>query len=209
MKTISKYFPNLTELQFNQLEILGQLLKEYNQKVNIISRKDIDNVFQHHILHSLSIIKWFDFKPSTSILDLGTGGGLPGLPIAILKPDCFFHLIDARRKKLEIVEEIVKQLNLSHVKITHIRAEDLKSKYQFIISRAVTNLPNLWQLSSLLINENNQQNSFPNGIVCLKGGNIAIELKNLPKGIYSEFHKITSKIMEPYFEDKYVVYVQK
>ncbi len=209
MKTIKKYFPNLTDNQLVQLETLGILLKEYNQKVNVISRKDIDNVYKHHILHSLSIIKWIDFKPSTTILDLGTGGGLPGLPIAILRPECYFHLIDARRKKLDIVQEIVNQLEIKNVKITHTRAEDLNTNYQFVISRAVTNLPDLWKLSIKLINETIQQNSYPNGLICLKGGNIAAEIKELTKGVYSEFHKITSKIKEPYFEDKYVVYVQK
>jgi len=209
MKTIKKYFPSLTDKNYLKLEELGQLLGEYNQKVNVISRKDIDNVFQHHILHSLTILKWFDFKPSTSILDLGTGGGLPGLPIAIIKSDCFFHLIDARRKKLEIVEEIVSHLKLKNVKITHTRSEDLQTKYHFVISRAVTNLPNLWQLSMNLINNKIHLNSYPNGLICLKGGNLQPEIKTLPKGIYIETNKITSKIKEPYFEDKYVVYVQK
>ena len=209
MKKIKKYFPKLTENECLQLEQLGRLLVEYNQKVNVISRKDIDNVYEHHILHSLTILKWFDFKPFTTILDLGTGGGLPGLPIAILKPKCTFHLIDARKKKLEIVEEIRSTLKLKNVKITHMRAEDLQSSYQFIISRAVTNLPNLWQLGNNLINTTVHRNSYPNGLICLKGGNLQAEIKSLPKGIYVETQKITSTIKEPYFEDKYVVYVQK
>lgn len=208
MKTIKKNFPSLTEQQFTQLESLGQLLKEYNQKVNMISRKDIDNVYEHHILHSLTIIKWFDFKPNTNILDLGTGGGLPGLPLAIIRPQCLFHLIDARRKKLEIVTEIVQQLKLENVKVTHIRAEEIKTKYEFIVSRAVTNLKDLWKLSSRLINDKIQKNSYPNGLICLKGGNIEMEIKKMPRGLYIEYHKLTSKIKEPYFDDKYVVYVQ-
>lgn len=209
MKTIKKYFPDLSDNQYTLLESLGELLKESNHKVNIISRKDIQNVYEHHILHSLTILKWYDFKPSTSILDLGTGGGLPGLPLAILRPECIFHLIDARRKKIDIVQEMVQQLNLKNVEATHVRAEETINRYQFVISRAVTNLPDLWKLSQKLINDRIQKNSYPNGLICLKGGDISKEIKNLPKGSYYETHKITSKVKEPFFEDKYVVYVQK
>jgi 16S rRNA (guanine527-N7)-methyltransferase len=209
MKTIKKYFPDLSDNQYTLLESLGELLKESNHKVNIISRKDIQNVYEHHILHSLTILKWYDFKPSTSILDLGTGGGLPGLPLAILRPECIFHLIDARRKKIDIVQEMVQQLNLKNVEATHVRAEETINRYQFVISRAVTNLPDLWKLSQKLINDRIQKNSYPNGLICLKGGDISKEIKNLPKGSYYETHKITSKFKEPFFEDKYVVYVQK
>ncbi|MCL4144011.1 UNVERIFIED_CONTAM: hypothetical protein GTU68_006186, partial [Idotea baltica] len=137
MKAIRTYFPQLSKEQFQQLDQLGSLYQDWNDKVNLVSRKDIEHIYDHHILHSLAIARYMSFKPGTKILDLGTGGGLPGLPLAIYFPECKFHLVDARAKKIMVVNDIIDQMDLTNVTATHGRVENLTSRYDFIVSRAV------------------------------------------------------------------------
>lgn len=202
-----KYFPSLTEEQQAQLSEFGEVIEFWNDKINVISRKDIDNVIPHHILHSLFIKKVIDFKEGSRILDVGTGGGFPGIPLAICYPDVHFHLVDARSKKIKVVQEAIDQLQLKNVVAEHKRAEELKSQYDFVVTRAVAKIETLMQWSRSKISENHQH-SIPNGVFALKGGSKKALKEEIPKGEYVEKFPISEWTdIEHYFE-KYVIYIQ-
>lgn len=207
MESILEYFENLSERQISQFQQLEPLYREWNQKINVISRKDIDNLYEHHILHSLAIAKLLSFKEGAQILDLGTGGGLPGIPLAILFPKTHFTLIDGTGKKILVVKEIASALGLQNVTAMHKRAEELKQKFDFVICRAVASLDKLLMWSEKLI-ATKQQHPWPNGLISLKGGNLKSEIKELPKGFEAEIIPLTEFFDQPFFEEKALVYVQ-
>lgn len=209
MEKIKAYFPKLTEEQLLQFEQLGPLYKEWNQKINVISRKDIDNIYLHHVLHSLSIAAVVRFRSDAEILDLGTGGGFPGIPLAILFPNVKFTLIDGTLKKIKVVKEVVEALGLENVEAMQMRAEELKKRrFDFVVTRAVAKMPQLALWSQRLLKKDNVH-PLPNGVLALKGGYMKAEIKELPKGNYSELYRIQEFFKEPYFEEKYVVYLQQ
>jgi 16S rRNA (guanine527-N7)-methyltransferase len=201
---ILKYFPQLSEKQKTQFEQLAPLYRDWNEKINVISRKDVDNIYVNHVLHSLAIAKVISFKPGTEILDVGTGGGFPGIPLAILFPDCHFHLVDSIGKKITVVKEISAALGLTNVKADQIRAEELKTKYDFVVSRAVTRMREFygWVRNKT---KRDSKNSMDNGILYLKGGDLEAEMNELrkPYSIYS----LTDYFSEDFFETKSIVYV--
>lgn len=207
MESIIRYFPNLSPKQTEQLVRLGPLYMEWNEKINVISRKDIDNLYPHHILHSLALARVISMAPDADILDLGTGGGLPGIPLAIMFPDTNFTLIDGTRKKITVVQAIAEELGLANVTAVHGRAEELKTKYDFVVCRAVAALDKLYAWSMPLL-KTKHRHGLPNGLLTLKGGNIKAEAKLLPKGAYTERFALSDFFDDPYFEEKYVVYVQ-
>ncbi|HRO72675.1 MAG TPA: 16S rRNA (guanine(527)-N(7))-methyltransferase RsmG, partial [Saprospiraceae bacterium] len=196
----------LTPEQADQFSRLDGLYREWNDKINVISRKDIDNLYLHHILHSLAIERFITFKDGSHILDLGTGGGLPGIPLAILFPNCTFTLIDSIRKKTVVTQSIVESLGLTNVSVKVGRAEELKEKYDFVVTRAVAKVDVLlpWVRKVL---SSKHQNIYPNGLIALKG-NLREELKLIKKHEYREVIAITQYFDDPYFEDKYILYIQ-
>lgn len=201
---VKKYFPNLTEKQLEQFELLFPLYAEWNEKINVISRKDIDNLMLHHVLHSLAIAKIIDFRLGTEILDVGTGGGFPGIPLAILFPECSFLLVDSIGKKIKVVEEIAKALGLQNVKATHGRAEDIDQDFEFVVSRAVTRITPFYYWVRKKISPNHFH-SMRNGILYLKGGDLREELEEFGKK-----HKVfdlSTYFDEDFFETKKVLYV--
>ena len=173
---IAKYFPDLTEEQCRQIDALDALYRDWNDKINVISRKDIDNLYEHHVLHSLAIAKAIRFKAGTTILDFGCGGGFPGIPLAIMFPECHFRMIDGTGKKIKVVNAVAEACGLKNVDAQHLRGEDEKGKYDFIVSRAVMPLPDMMKIVRKNIS-NKHQNALPNGVFCLKGGNLTEELK--------------------------------
>jgi 16S rRNA (guanine527-N7)-methyltransferase len=175
---ISRYFPQLSEHQVHQFEQLGPLYREWNARINVISRKDIENLYERHVLHSLGIAKVIDFMPGTKILDAGTGGGFPGIPLAILFPQAHFHLVDSTAKKLTVVKTISREIALKNISTEYSRLEVHRGVYDFIVSRAVTSLPEFFKLVSHLISDINK-NAIPNGILYLKGGDVKNELELL------------------------------
>lgn len=202
-----KQFKNLNESQVQQLQLLPALYKEWNEKINVISRKDIENVGLHHVFHSLLLTKFATFKPGTQITDVGTGGGFPGIPLAIALPHVQFILIDGTRKKLTVAQDIADQLNLKNVKTIHTRAEEFKQKSDFVVTRAVASMPKLIHWVRPLI-KSAQKNAIPNGMFAWKGGNIKEELSEMPKGEYTEIHPLLKVTSDPYFEEKCIVYWQ-
>ena len=176
MQQILKYFPQLTDTQVKQLEMLQPLYTEWNSKINVISRKDIDALYEHHVLHSLGIAKYTSFKAGSKILDIGTGGGFPGIPLAILFPECQFHLIDSIGKKIRVATEVATAIGLTNVRLSHKNAIEEKERYDFVVSRAVMNAPQLIKLIAKNVSQT-QRNAIPNGLICLKGG----DLENSPK----------------------------
>ncbi len=204
MIELKKYFPKISLSQHHQFEQLFPLYKDWNAKINVISRKDIDNLYLHHVLHSLATAKIITFKPKTQILDIGTGGGFPGIPLAIMFPECRFHLMDAIGKKIKVVNEVTKALGLKNVTTEVTRAENTKKKFHFIVSRAVTNLPVFMGWCKNKISKDNF-NDLANGIFYLKGGDIDAETLLLNYK-YSLF-RIEDFFQESFFQEKFVVYL--
>lgn len=204
MQIIDKYFPGLSQRQKEQFNNLDTLYREWNAKINVISRKDIDNLYEHHVLHSMAIARIVRFKPSTSILDFGTGGGFPGIPLAILFPECRFRLIDGTGKKVNVAAEIAKAIGLENVEAIHQRGEEEKGKFDFIVSRAVMPMPDLVKIVSRNISRK-QHNSIANGILALKGGNLSAELKPYHKIV--EVTPISQFFDEEWFREKSVIYL--
>lgn len=205
MESIIKYFPQISERQKEQFEALYDLYYDWNSKINVISRKDIENLYLHHVLHSLAIAKYITFKPGTTIMDMGCGGGFPGIPLAIMFPEVQFHLVDSIGKKVRVAGEIAKAIGLTNVRTSHSRAEEIKEKYSFVVSRAVMQLPDLVKICRKNISRT-QENVLPNGIICLKGGDMTAETQ--PFRNSCEIVDVSTFFAEEYFKDKKVVYVQ-
>jgi len=204
MDLINKYFPNLTEAQRNHLIQLDELYRFWNAQINLISRKDIDNLYLHHILHSLSLAKIISFKKGSKILDVGTGGGFPGIPMAIMFPDVQFHLVDSIGKKIKVVNEVTKALGLTNVSAEQVRAEQLKDKYDFIVSRAVTTLPEFYSWVQGKTSKR-KLHKIDNGIFYLKGGDITAEIEPFKKK--ATVFSISDFYTEEYFETKKIIYL--
>lgn len=209
MELIHKYFPDLEDQQYAQFEQLGQLYREWNDKINVISRKDIDNLYLHHVLHSLTIAKYINFKDETRVLDLGTGGGFPAIPLAIFFPKVSFTAIDGTRKKITVVNEVKAATGIENLTALHMRAEEHRKKYEFVVTRAVAKIGRLKEWCMHLIDTEKQRHALPNGIIALKGGRVKDETNELSKKDYYETHPIIKYINEPYFEEKYVLYLQR
>ncbi len=199
-----KYFPTLTDRQKEQFAALDALYRDWNSKINVISRKDIDNLYEHHVLHSLAIAELIRFKPGTSIMDLGTGGGFPGIPLAIMFPEAKFHLVDSIGKKIRVCQEVSKALGLENVTTQWCRAEEVKEQFHFVVSRAVMPLPDLVKIIRKSICKE-QFNGLPNGLICLKGGELEQEAK--PFGKAAQITSLTEYFEEPFFETKKLVYL--
>ncbi len=204
MEEILKYFTDLTDKQKQQFAALFDLYKDWNEKINVISRKDIDNLYLHHVLHSLAIAKAVSFRPGTRILDFGTGGGFPGIPLAILFPETQFKMIDGTGKKIRVVNEVATAIGLENVEAVHLRGEEEKGKYDFVVSRAVMPLPDLMKIVKKNVGKE-QRNSLPNGVICLKGGNVEGEMRPFKK--IAEATEITNWFDEDWFKEKFVIYV--
>lgn len=213
MEIIKKYFPNITTEQEELFAQLKPLYKEWNEQINVISRKDIDDLYTHHVLHSLAIAALIKFNPQTKILDVGTGGGFPGIPLAIMFPECNFTLIDSIGKKIKVVDAVAQALNLKNVTAIHQRAENLKQNFDFVTGRAVTGLSAFtsWVWNKITPNG---QNSLPNGIICLKGGDLKEEINATCK----RFHLTEKQIIEypistffndEFFDTKKIIYIQR
>jgi 16S rRNA (guanine527-N7)-methyltransferase len=201
---ISDYFPDLSDQQKQQFEALYPLYSEWNSQINVISRKDIDSLYLHHVLHSLGIAKFISFKPGERILDVGTGGGFPGLPLAILFPETSFHLVDSIGKKIKVVNEVAAAIGLENLLATHTRAEEVKGKFNFVVSRAVTQLKDFypWVQNKF---EGESINAIPNGILYLKGGDLTNEIKE--SRLLAEVYPLSDYFRESFFETKSLVYV--
>ncbi|MCQ2072665.1 MAG: 16S rRNA (guanine(527)-N(7))-methyltransferase RsmG [Bacteroidaceae bacterium] len=206
MELIRKYFPDLTQEQYTQLQALGALYTDWNSKINVISRKDIDNLYEHHVLHSMALAKVMRFTDGTRIADIGTGGGFPGIPMAILFPQCSFTLIDSIGKKIKVATDVATQIGLENVVCRHERAEDEKDKFEFILSRGVMPLADLCAIGNRMIDRSTQRNAYPNGVMCLKGGDLGSETARFKK--VTETIEIQNFFKEDFFKDKKVVYVQ-
>ena len=204
MNIIQKYFPQLSAEQQHQVALLDELYRDWNAKINVISRKDIDNLYEHHVLHSMAIAKMVNFRPGTRILDFGTGGGFPGIPLAILFPECQFKLIDGTGKKIRVAQEVAQAIGLKNCTPIHLRGEEEKDKYDFIVSRAVMPLPDLVKIVKKNIAKE-QKNALPNGIICLKGGNLDAELQPYRKLV--EKAELSQWFGEEWFKEKFVIYL--
>ena len=201
---IFHYFPTLTETQKAQIEQLGPLYKEWNSKINLVSRKDIENIYLNHVLHSLAIAKIISFKPGTQVIDVGTGGGFPGIPLAILFPETNFYLVDSIGKKITVVKEVAAALGLRNVRADQIRAEEVRGQYDFVVSRAVARMKEFYGWVHNKIKDKST-NSLDNGILYLKGGDLEEEMNELkcPYSIYN----LSDYFKEEFFETKHVVFV--
>jgi len=204
VELIQAYFPELSEKQVEQFSRLGEIYSDWNSKINVISRKDMDQFYVRHVLHSLGISKVMAFQPGTKVLDIGTGGGFPGIPLAILFPDTHFHLVDSIGKKISVVKDVAKQLKLSNVEAQQTRAEQLVRKFDFVVSRAVTRMINFYPWVKNKIRKEDF-NEYPNGILYLKGGDVDEELEELGKS-YVVYH-LEDYFKEDFFETKKVVYM--
>ncbi len=207
MDIILKYFADFTEEQLRQLSLLEPLYKEWNEKINVISRKDIDGLYEKHVLHSLSIAASFDFSDGMEIIDLGTGGGFPGIPLAIFFPNVKFHLVDSIAKKLKVADGVAEGIGLQNITTQHTRVEDIKNrKFDFVVSRAVAPLKDLWRWSRPLL-KIKTQSEFTPGLICLKGGDLTIEVQE--SGTRPRVVEIQSIFQEDFFAEKYLLYVPK
>lgn len=204
MDIILKYFPNLSEVQQQQFAALYELYTDWNSKINVISRKDITNLYEHHVLHSLGIAKVMQFRPETTVMDLGTGGGFPGIPLAILFPETHFHLVDSIGKKVKVATEIANAIGLKNVITRHSRAEEEKQLFDFVVSRAVMPLADLLKIIRKNIKKE-QHNALPNGLICLKGGELEREV--MPVKHQTLMYDLKDYFEEEFFETKKVVYV--
>ena len=204
VELINQYFPNLTSTQLQQFGQLQSLYEHWNSQINVISRKDIEFLYEKHILHSLGIAKVMEFKPHTNIMDVGCGGGFPGIPLAILFPEVNFYLIDSIGKKIKVVNEISQSLGLKNIRTSHIRAEQVNEKFEFIISRAVTEFPVFYRWVQNKVTKN-QINNLPNGILYLKGGDLTEEFKDFKKRVI--FYDLKDYFYGDFFETKKVVYL--
>lgn len=204
MEQILKYFPELTDVQKSQFSALYDLYLDWNSKINVISRKDIENLYEHHVLHSLAIAKTVRFRPGTSILDFGTGGGFPGIPLAIMFPECRFKLIDGTGKKILVAQEVAKAVGLTNCSPVHLRGEEEKGKFDFVVSRAVMQLPDLMKIVRKNVS-NKHQNALPNGVICLKGGDVQAEVH--PYRNIAEVTDISAFFSEEWFKGKHIIYV--
>ena len=210
MELLLKYFDDFTPAQLKQYEMLGPLYQEWNEKINVISRKDTEGLYEKHVLHSLSIAAAFDFVPGMEVMDLGTGGGFPGIPLAIFYPEVRFMLVDSIAKKLKVIDAVAEAIGLQNISTRHSRAEAIKDKkFDMVVSRAVAPLKDLWHWSKPLLKKKNMpEASFNPGLICLKGGNLAAEIQD---------SQTRPRMMEvatifpglPYFEEKYLLYVSK
>lgn len=205
MDCILKYFPNLTETQKSQFAKLQQLYAEWNEKVNVISRKDIGNLYINHVLHSLAIAKIISFADGTRLLDVGTGGGFPGIPLAIMFPKCQFHMVDSIGKKITVVNAVAEALGLTNTKGEQTRVEQVKEKYDFVISRAVTRFDSFYNMTRKCV-ETGGNNTLPNGIIYLKGGDFGDELKSINRT--TTLYDINEFFDEPFFETKKIIHVK-
>ena len=204
MDIILKYFPNLSIGQQQQLAALDALYREWNAKINVISRKDIDNLYEHHVMHSMSIAQLIQFLPGTRILDFGTGGGFPGIPLAILFPECQFKLIDGTGKKIRVAQAVCEAIGLKNCEPCQLRGEDEKGKYDFVVSRAVMPLPDLAKIVRKNISAE-QHNALPNGILCLKGGDLQTETQPFRRIV--QVDALSQWFQEPWFKEKYLIYL--
>jgi 16S rRNA (guanine527-N7)-methyltransferase len=204
MKIILKYFPNLTENQRAQLDALYDLYADWNAKINVISRKDIQNLYLHHVLHSLGIAKFIRFRAGTTVMDLGTGGGFPGIPLAILFPEVKFHLIDSIGKKIRVATEVAVGIGLTNVTCRHSRAEEEKQQFDFVVNRAVMPLVDLIKITKKNISPDHK-NALPNGLICLKGGEW--EREALPFKRMTTTYRLSDEFEEEYFKAKQVIHV--
>ena len=204
MDLITKYFPHLTEEQRRQFAELDPLYRDWNAKINVISRKDIDALYEHHVLHSLGIAQMIRFKPGTKILDFGTGGGFPGIPLAILFPECAFLLVDSIGKKVKVAGAVAESLGLKNVRVLHGRGEEIKEQFDFVVSRAVMQLQALVGFTKQLVH-GTQRNGMPNGLICLKGGELQAELRPFKRIV--EVQELYPTFEEEYFKTKKVVYL--
>ena len=203
MQDIVKYFPNLTDTQLEQFRKLEVLYKDWNAKINVISRKDIDELYTKHVLHSLGIAKVMAFEPGAKVLDVGTGGGFPGIPLAILFPETDFYLIDVIAKKIRVVNEVAQGLGLQNVKAEQMRAENVKAEFDFIVSRAVTNMPDFYKWVKDKIRKKSNH-ELKNGILYLKGGDLTEELQDFPK---ATLYNLSDFFEDEFFETKKVVHL--
>jgi len=203
-RIIQTYFPQLSAQQLKQFSKLDALYRDWNAKINVISRKDIDQLYLHHVLHSLAIARFYRFTPGTKILDFGTGGGFPGIPLAIMFPECSFKLIDGTGKKIRVAQEVSNAIGLKNCTPEHLRGEDEKGQYDFVVSRAVMPLPDLYKIVRKNISRQ-QHNALPNGILCLKGGALDAELQPFKKFVQTaDIHQYFD---DEWFKQKYVIYL--
>lgn len=204
IELIQKYFPHLSAEQVRQLTALDTLYHEWNEKINVISRKDIDNLYLHHVLHSLTIARMANFRPGTRVLDFGTGGGFPGIPLSILFPECEFKLIDGTGKKIRVAQEVSQAIGLTNCHPEHLRGEDEHDRFDFVVSRAVMPLPDLVKIVRKNI-ARDQRNALPNGILCLKGGNLQDE--TAPFRNIIQVQSLSQWFAEEWFQEKYCIYL--
>lgn len=204
MNCIESYFPELTTTQWEQINALYDIYTDWNSKINVISRKDIENLYERHVLHSLGISKLLNFKDDSNIMDVGTGGGFPGIPLAILYPNVHFHLVDSIGKKLNVAKEVSNAIGLKNISIRHCRLEEENSLFDFIISRAVMPFPDFVRLCKKNISKE-QRNALPNGLICLKGGRLEDELAPFKNKIVQI--KLSDYFKEPFFDEKKVIYI--
>ena len=215
MEILLKYFSDFSEKQIRQFAALQDLYTDWNAKINVISRKDIGSLYEKHVLHSLSIAAVMDFQPETEVIDIGTGGGFPGIPLAIFFPEVRFHLTDSIGKKLKVVEAVKEATGLNNLTTQHIRAEEIRNrKFDFAVSRAVAPLKDLWQWSRPLlkgttftVSHDDVQTQIRSGLICLKGGDLAQEISE--SGVQPKIVEISSLFAEPFFAEKYLLYVTK